>query len=104
MTSNEDNATASTFGKTLALADNDHHDDALAAFARALEIEPGQAQIYVRRAAVWQNKGEMRHALADCDAAIGLDPGHAAYYVPTMKPPPGCGLIGRNRTRTAAGL
>jgi hypothetical protein len=44
MTSNEDNATASTFGKTLALADNDHHDDALAAFACALEIEPGQAQ------------------------------------------------------------
>ena len=54
MTTSDHKMTPAAFGKALELPDGGNHDDALAAYARALEIDPGQAQIYARRAAAWQ--------------------------------------------------
>jgi tetratricopeptide (TPR) repeat protein len=80
MTTSEHKMTAAAFGTALELLDSGNLDDALAAFARALELDPGQAQIYARRAGAWHRKGDTALALADCDAAIGLDPGNASYH------------------------
>jgi len=50
MTTSEHKMTAAAFGSALELLDGGNLDGALAAFARALELDPGQAQIYARRA------------------------------------------------------
>jgi len=77
MTTTEDQT--ATPGKAPELPDRGTHDETLAAFGRALEFDPGRAQAYARRAAAWQEKVETRQ-VDDCDGAINLDPGNAAYY------------------------
>src|SRR5215475_14296471 len=80
MTTSEYKVTALALDKVLDPPVNDNQDDALVALAHALEVNSRQPQIYAQRAAVWQSKGDTRRAVADCDAAISLDPGNAAYH------------------------
>ena len=78
MTTDEDETPA--YGKAPELPAYGRHDEALAAFGHAPEFDAGRAQVYARSAAAWQDKGDTRHAAADWDAAISLDPGNAAYH------------------------
>ena len=64
MTTPEHKMTAAAFSRAVELVDGGDLDGALAAFARALELDPRQAQIYIRRAAAWRLKGEPRRAAA----------------------------------------
>jgi tetratricopeptide (TPR) repeat protein len=75
---NEDGTTAA-LGEARELSEGSGHGEDRAASIRALGFEPGREQLYARRAAAWQDTGEIRHAVADCDAAIKLDP-NATYY------------------------
>jgi lipoprotein NlpI len=61
------------------LLDSGRHDEA-AGFGRPHRFDPDRAQVYAGRAAAWQDIGDTRHAVADYDAAISLDPVNAAYY------------------------
>ena len=49
-------------------------EGALAAYDRALTVEPNAADIYVKRGNVRHAKGDLNGALADFDQALTLDP------------------------------
>ena len=49
-------------------------DGALAAYDKALTVEPNAADIYVKRGGVRHAKGDLRGALSDFDQALALDP------------------------------
>ncbi len=55
-------------------------EEALAAFARALAVDPGSAKARANRASVLRSLGRTADALADCDRALVLDPDFAAAH------------------------
>ncbi|MEE1774575.1 tetratricopeptide repeat protein, partial [Streptomyces sp. JV181] len=50
------------------------HDEALADFARAVEMDPPYAWAFAGRAAVYEALGRHEEALADYDRALEIDP------------------------------
>ncbi len=56
-------------------------DEALASYARAIALNPGQAAAYNNRGNTLQALNRPDDALADFDAAIRLDPGFADAFV-----------------------
>ena len=57
------------------------HSDALADFAKAIEINPNYVEAYHTRAAFYISQGEYNLALADSTKAIEINPDYAgAYY------------------------
>src|SRR5262249_3655395 len=76
----DEHETTPAFGEALEFLDSDKHDETLVAVGRAHQFDHARAPAYARRAAAWQDKGDTRHALADCDAAISLDPRNASYH------------------------
>ena len=53
-------------------------DKALADYATALRLDPGQAAIYNNRANILVERGDTEKALADYNTAIKLDPAYTA--------------------------
>ena len=62
------------------LAQAGRNDEALAAFARALEAAPGNALAHANRAILLANLGRRDEALADADASLAIDAGNAATW------------------------
>jgi tetratricopeptide (TPR) repeat protein len=54
--------------------------EAIAAYAQAIEILPGRADIYFKRGQLHQNLYHTTEALADMTAAIGIAPQIASYW------------------------
>jgi tetratricopeptide (TPR) repeat protein len=57
-----------------------HHEQALADYTRALQLDPDHATTYSDRARVYLRKGEADKALADCDRALQRDTKLAPAY------------------------
>lgn len=55
-------------------------DKALADYAAAMDVIPGQPAPYVGRSIVYRQMGDYAHAIEDASAAIGHSPGYALAY------------------------
>ncbi|NUQ37353.1 MAG: protein kinase [Caldilineales bacterium] len=55
-------------------------DAALADFATALDMNPGDAWTYINRSYAYEKQGRLPEALADLTQAITLQPGNAGFY------------------------
>ena len=60
--------------------DKNQTDKALADYAAALKLDPGQPAIYNNRANILGDRGDTDRALADYNTAIKLDPAYTAAY------------------------
>lgn len=64
------------------LADLEHGpEEAISAYTRALQSEPGNGYALEKRAAAYVARGDREHAEADLTAAIAASPDNAARYV-----------------------
>jgi Zn-dependent membrane protease YugP/Flp pilus assembly protein TadD len=63
------------------LANQGELAEAIAAFSRALRLEPSFAEAYANRGATYFHTGQLDEALADLDTAIRLAPGAASSYL-----------------------
>lgn len=64
--------------------DHLHHgrfDEAIAAYDRALELDPEQAEARYRRGTARLRKGDLDRALSDFNEALAIDPRHADAYL-----------------------
>ncbi|MCI0462921.1 MAG: zinc metallopeptidase [Gemmataceae bacterium] len=61
-------------------ADQGELTEAIAAFTRALRLDPNLAEAYTNRGATYSRTGQLDEALADLDTAIRLAPGSADAY------------------------
>lgn len=57
------------------------HEEAMACFDAALELNPDLVETYTNRAGVKILMGEAEDAIADCDAAIKLNPNFVEAYI-----------------------
>ena len=57
------------------------HEEAMACFDAALELNPDLVDIYVNRAALKILMGEAEDAIIDCDSAIKLNPNFVEAYI-----------------------
>jgi tetratricopeptide (TPR) repeat protein len=64
------------------------YEEALAAFSRAIELDPDTAWLIGGRAAVYQLMGRYEEALADFSRAIDLDPDIADKFRQARGPDP----------------
>ena len=55
-------------------------DEAIAAYNKAIEIDPKYAKAYLGRGIAYYGKGEYFMAVADCTKAIELDPTDSLSY------------------------
>src|SRR5579885_2282159 len=60
--------------------DRNDFDKAIVYFTEAIRRLPHAARAYGHRALAYGHKGQSEAAIADCDAAIGIDAGYAAAY------------------------
>jgi len=58
-----------------------NHDQALAAFNKALEIDPNQTAGFIKRGNLFADRGHLDRAVADYSAAIKVDPKFALAYL-----------------------
>lgn len=64
-----------------ALAGAGRYQEALANYARAIELDPGYSKAYSNRGTTYREMRRYAEALADYDRAIQVDPTYAtAYY------------------------
>lgn len=54
-------------------------DAAIADLNEAIRIDPKLASAYVNRGVAYDQKGDLRRALADYEAALAIEPGRVAY-------------------------
>lgn len=55
-------------------------DRAIAAYGRALKLDPDFAWAYERRGSIWLDRGDYPRAIADFDQAIRIEPNHAPFF------------------------
>ncbi len=90
-------------------------DDAMAAYNRAIEINPRYARAYANRGDIWRKKGQRENAIADYRYALSLDARNnlalaglktlgvsASASVPAT-PPPGAGQLNRRQVLRRSG-
>jgi tetratricopeptide (TPR) repeat protein len=56
------------------------YDKALAAYSRAIELQPDLVQAYANRGAVYNRLGKYDRAIADFDKAVALDKDNSSVY------------------------
>ncbi len=64
----------------IALAGSDNYQGALAAYAKALELDPNYVEVYRVRGILKEVKGDLEGAFADVNKAIELNPKYAEAY------------------------
>jgi tetratricopeptide (TPR) repeat protein len=60
--------------------DSGDFDGAIAAFDRAIELDPASAEAYANRGVSWSEQGKHQRALADYNKALEIDPEYATVY------------------------
>jgi len=69
------------YNRGCALFGEGKHDEAIAEYTKAIELDPNYAHAYNNRGVAYKNKGQYELAIADYNRAIELDPNYAhAYY------------------------
>ncbi|MGD9099487.1 MAG: tetratricopeptide repeat protein [Anaerolineae bacterium] len=68
------------FDKGLEHSERGEHQEALAAFDSALELDPDYASAYNSRAITYANLGDLERAMADVNQAVELDPDYVDAY------------------------
>ena len=61
-------------------ADAEAYDEAIEAFSKAIEIDPGYADAYGNRGNTYRKMGQYDQATADLNKAVELDPSHYKAY------------------------
>jgi tetratricopeptide (TPR) repeat protein len=71
----------SYFNRALTYGKKGQHDQAIADYTKAIEINPGHAMAYYNRGRAYAiGKGQYDQAIADYTKAIEINPGHAMAY------------------------
>lgn len=65
----------------LNLSEKQNHQDAIAAFSRAIQSNPNHGEAYYQRGLAYQRLGKTQEAMADVTQAIQLDPNHTKAYL-----------------------
>jgi tetratricopeptide (TPR) repeat protein len=56
------------------------YDKAIAAYTKALRLDPNYVRAYIGRGITWDEMGEYDKAIADYTEAIRLDPNFSAFH------------------------
>lgn len=77
----EDKAAADTFkAKGNSLMSTKKYDDAIAAYSKAIDLDPTNAVFYSNRAAAYSSKASHNEAILDAEKAIEVDPSFVKAY------------------------
>ncbi len=69
------------YQKALFFNRSGQQEKAINAFSKAIEIDPGRANAYNNRGAIWYQKKDYDKAIEDYSRAIALDPKSASFYL-----------------------
>jgi lipoprotein NlpI len=64
----------------MAALENEHYDEAILDFSRAIELNPTNPNSYDQRGTAYRRKGLLDKAISDYNKAIELDPDFAPFY------------------------